>query len=465
MGRGPLTRFAVVALCLTVPAGFYVYGDITDAFPGVLTLHQDEGGPETGPPAQGEDYARADAAPLLPASATAVDPGVGADLQQRMDAHADLEVVDGNLSYAVIDAASGEVLAERDADTARTPASTVKLLVGAAALRTMDAETTLPTTAVLEGSTLTLVGGGDMRLTPEDVDTLARLTADLAEEQGVDGPVTLRLDDTLFGEPRNPAWGDNGPDGGWVAPITAIAVNEGRLDANQYGRKSTDPSMDAAELFAERLAEHGLEVDEDIARATAPEGAPSVQIQSEPLSELVAHTMLISDNTTSEVLGRLVARARGEEPTPAGAALAVEEEMLELAAERDLPTGGFDLHDTCGLAVDNRVPPALLAGVVADISTGSSPELEQLLTDVPISGLSGTLADRFDEDEATEARGLVRAKTGYLGGTATLAGVAALPDGRVVGYSIAVHGFDRADGVPAREAVDVIAAEIVRAPA
>ncbi|MGO2585315.1 MAG: D-alanyl-D-alanine carboxypeptidase, partial [Brachybacterium tyrofermentans] len=59
-------------------------------------------------------------------------------------------------------------------------------------------------------------------------------------------------------------------------------------------------------------------------------------------------------------------------------------------------------------------------------------------------------------------RGLVRGKTGYLGGAATLAGVVVLPDGRTAGYSIVVHGFDGADAVAAREAVDAVAAEMVK---
>src|SRR5699024_3488445 len=87
----------------------------------------------------------------------------------------------------------------------------------------------------------------------------------------------------------------------------------------------------------------------------------------------------------------------------------------------------------------------LLAAVLAQVSSGEAPRLEQILFDVPIAGLSGTLVDRFDTDDTAPARGLVRGKTGYLGGAATLAGVAVMPDGRTVGYSIVVHGFDGAD--------------------
>ncbi|MGO1686362.1 MAG: D-alanyl-D-alanine carboxypeptidase, partial [Brachybacterium sp.] len=143
---------------------------------------------------------------------------------------------------------------------------------------------------------------------------------------------------------------------------------------------------------------------------------------------------------------------------------AVEAEIRELAEELAVPAealASLELHDGSGLSRQNRVPPALLSAVLAQVASGEVPSLEQILFDIPIAGLSGTLAERFDAEGTDEASGLVRGKTGYLGGAATLAGVAVLPDGRTVGYSIVVHGFDGADADAARAAVDQIAAEMV----
>ena len=52
-------------------------------------------------------------------------------------------------------------------------------------------------------------------------------------------------------------------------------------------------------------------------------------------------------------------------------------------------------------------------------------------------------------------------RSDWLAGTAALAGVTALPDGRTVAFDILVHGFDGADALEARAAVDAVAAEIV----
>ena len=372
-------------------------------------------------------------------------------------------VADG-LAYSVVDADTGEVLADRDAATARVPASTLKLLTAAAVLRQYSGEEVLVTRAAVSDGTVTLQGGGDMTLSRHDLSELAAEAAALAREQGTE-QVSLVLDTSLIVGGANPAWGNNGPAGGWVTPTAALAVDAGWLDGQQYGPKSTDPAGEAAELFAELLTQEGLEVVGDITSGQAPMNVAAAEVSSEPISDLVRHTLLISDNTTAELLAHLVALSRGEETTPQGAAAAVEAEIRELAAELEVPAAELDaltILDGSGLSRDNRVPPALLSAVLAQVASGEVPRLEQILFDVPIAGLSGTLADRFDTGHAEPARGVVRGKTGYLGGAATLAGVALTPDGRSVGYSIVVHGFDGADADDARAAVDAVASEITR---
>lgn len=458
-------KATAIVLCAAVPAGFYLLGDLTDAFPGVLTIESEETAPVSGPPAQAESWDREPGE--VPTGAVASSPVLATqtDLQARMDAHADLPVVTDGLAYSVVDAATGEILAERDAATARAPASTLKLLTAAAVLRQYEGDEVLATKAAVEDGTVTLQGGGDMTLSEEDLRELAADTAVLAREQGTE-EVSLALDTSAITGGDNPAWGDNGPAGGWVTPTAALAVDEGWLDDEQYGPKSPDPAGDAAELFEELLADEGLEVTGEITSGQAPDSAAVAEVHSEPLAELVRHTLLISDNTTAELLAHLVAISRGEEPTPRGAAAAVEAEVRELAAELGLPEQELQdlaILDGSGLSRDNRVPPALLSAVLAQVTSGEAPRLEQILFDVPVAGLTGTLVDRFDTGDTASARGVLRGKTGYLGGAATLAGVAVMPDGRTVGYSIVVHGFDGDDADAARDAVDAVSSELTQA--
>lgn len=458
-------RTTAIVLCAAVPASFYLLGDLTDAFPGVLTLQSAQETSGTGPGAQAEEWERVTAPAPGPQVAPSTSPELADDLEERMSAQAALPVVDGNLAFSVVDAATGTVLASRDAETARTPASTLKLLTAAAVLRLYTGDEVLTTRATVQDGLITLQGGGDMTLSEEELEDLAAQAAELAAEQGTT-TIALALDASYLTGGSNPAWGNNGPDGGWVTPTASLAVHEGWLDGEQYGPKSTDPAGDAAELFAQLLTEQGLTVRGEVTAAKAPAEAPSVEVHSEPISQIVRHTLLISDNTTAELLAHLVADARGEETTPQGAAAAVEAEIRDLAAELGLDPQvleGLDIRDGSGLSRDDRVPPALLSAVLGQVASGDNPVLQQILFDVPIAGLSGTLVDRFDENDTEGARGLVRGKTGYLGGSATLAGVVVLSDGRTAGYSIVVHGFDGADAVDARAAVDEVAAEMVRA--
>jgi D-alanyl-D-alanine carboxypeptidase/D-alanyl-D-alanine-endopeptidase (penicillin-binding protein 4) len=447
-------RTTAVVMCAVVPVSFYVLGDLMDAFPGVLTVRSAEQAPAAGPRAVAEDWERVDPAAAIAPVGESPAPIDAADLQRRMNAKAELPVVAGGLAFSVVDAEDGAVLAERDSSTALVPASTLKLLTAAAVLRQYTGEEVLLTRATVQDGRVTLVGGGDMTLTDEDLRELATRTAQLATEQGT-ATVSLALDDSYLSGGANPAWGDNGTAGGWVTPTASLALDEGWLDGEQYGPKSSDPAGDAAARFAELLGEAGLEVTGEVSEGAAPEGAPAAEIASEPLSEIVRHTLLISDNTTAELLAHLVALSRGEETTPAGAAAAVEAEIRELGAEIGLPEedlAGLDLRDGSGLSRENRVPTALFAAVLAEVASGEVPALQQILYDVPVAALSGTLADRFGHDDDTLAAGQVRGKTGYLGGAATLAGVTVLPDGRTVG----------ADADAARAAVDDVAAEMVQ---
>lgn len=457
-----MRRGVAIALCAAIPIGFYAIGDATDAFPGVLTLEREHTGPVAAAPAAAESWERSTT--VLPLQAEGRAPtGPDRALAARLDAHASLPVVHGNLAYAVVDAGTGTVLASRDADTPRAPASTLKLLTAAAALRTLGAETTLTTRTVITGSTVTLVGDGDMTLTREKL-------ADLAEQTVARIPkaershVQLRVDDTALRGGENPAWGDNGRAGGWVAPTAALAVDEGMLDGQQYGPKSADPAMDAAKLFARLLAEKGVTVRGEVARGAVEADGPGGSVESAPLGEIVRHTLQISDNTTAELLGHLVARAEGRATTPQEAAAAVAEQIRRLAAEIGVPAediAKLRIADCSGLSQNTRVPPGLFAAVLARVVSGKLPVLEQILYDVPVAGLTGTLVDRFAQDRTRAARGLVRGKTGYLASTASLAGVTVLPDGRTVGYAILVHGFPGADADAARAAVDTVATELV----
>lgn len=470
MGRSFVAKAVSTMLLFALPGCFYLGADAVDAFPGVLTIHAQPAGPVAGVPASGEDLALARVASAP--SAKKADAG-RAELEAAMNAPASLPVVNGHLAYTVVDAKTGQVIAERDASTPRAPASTMKLVTALAATRVLGPDHRFSTTAVLSGSTLTLVGGGDMYLSADgsrtkdglpraSLGTLADQTARHLKAAGATS-VTLRVDDTYFAhDPVNPAWGDNGPSGGWVAPIMTLGIDGGRKDGTPYGPKSTDPAMDAARVYRAELEKRGIRVSADPARAQAPANATRVaRIESAPLNVVVEHTLLMSDNTMAELLARHTAKALGLPTTVEGAKSAVRKELEAVLAESGVPLDGTVIADNSGLSTSNRLSPSLLAHINAWAASSAPPDVRDMFAHVPVGGLSGTLAERFGGAKAVSGKGIVRGKTGYLGGVSSLSGTTVLADGRLVGYCIYVYGFDGAAAKEAKAAVDQIAAAMV----
>ena len=82
-----------------------------------------------------------------------------------------------HVGMLAVDAATGEVLYERNASDAFTPASTFKLLVGSAALARLGPAFTFVTEVDVSENTLVLRGGGDARLSAHDIGLAAQAVA------------------------------------------------------------------------------------------------------------------------------------------------------------------------------------------------------------------------------------------------------------------------------------------------
>ena len=322
----------------------------------------------------------------------------------------------------------------RTGDAVAIPASTTKVVTGAAALLALGPDHVFPT-RVTQGAgrnEVVLVGGGDpllarapdadpdVRAYPRraDLTTLARQTAQRLREDGVRA-VAVRYDDTLFSGPaENPTWEPDYVPDDVVTPTHALWADQGRA-VTGFSDRVPDPPATAAEVFAQALRKAGVRVREVSAGAAARNAPEVARVDSAPVSQIVEHLLEVSDNEATEVLLRHVGLAESGEGSIEAGRVGVRA-LLEAAG---VPFGATTLYDGSGLSRDNRMDPATLAGVLRLAADPGRPELGALLTGLPVAGFTGSLTNRMDMGPS-EGRGRVRAKTGTLKNIRSLAGVA-----------------------------------------
>lgn len=390
--------------------------------------------------------------PAGPAPRQPVRAGVTRQLRQALASPA----LGSRVRARIVDIASGAVLYDRGGAVAAAPASAAKLLT-AAALLAVRAPTDRLRTTVRAGAAgaVVLVGGGDPTLTgaargrPGSYPGAARITelADQLERADV-RPTRIIVDDALFSGPTvSPSWAAEDVPSGYAAPILALVSDGGRTSPAATTR-STQPDLAAGRELAAALGRRGLPVVRGRASSTARVLAT---VSSAPLAMLIEQMLLESDNVIAECLARQVALTEHQPTSFLGAAAAVRSVLRGLGID-----SGAGLVDGSGLAVRDRVSPAVLVAVLR--AATRTARLRELLAGLPVAAWSGTLARRYLGSSARTGAGVVRAKTGTLTGVSALAGLVHDRSGALLGFALIA---DTAPSTPAAEAaLDAVAAKL-----
>ncbi|HEY7487837.1 MAG TPA: D-alanyl-D-alanine carboxypeptidase/D-alanyl-D-alanine-endopeptidase [Streptosporangiaceae bacterium] len=391
-----------------------------------------------------------------------------------------MQLAGAPINAIVIDPTTRRVLYDQRSQIPLVPASTTKIVTSTAALAALGADHRLTTKVVTSGQNrIVLVGGGDPTLASRptsgfpkyaSLPDLAKRTAAALKAAGTKR-VRLDYDTSLYdGSRTGPGWKPNYIPEGSVAPVTALAVDEGRARPNICEEDATapraaNPPVAAAQKFAQLLSRRGIQArlgsqvsgggSGQVGRGSAATKSARqlAMVQSPPMTALVEHTLECSDNDLAEALARQVAIKQGRSADFAGAAQAVHQVLAGIGV-----ADGVQVYDGSGLSVRNRISPSALARIVALAASSRHPELRPVITGMPVAGFSGTLEDRYSGGGTHNGAGAVRAKTGTLSDVSTLAGLAYDADGRVLAFAFMVNNVKSV--AAARVALDRLASVV-----
>ncbi len=201
---------------------------------------------------------------------------------------------------------------------------------------------------------------------------------------------------------------------------------------------------DPAEAFAgaarAALMARGVEVWSGVAVA-GRDGTGEVRREDErvlartlspPLADVATVLMKMSQNLYAETLLRALGRGDGPGSVEAG-----RRAVGEVLEGWGLDPGALVQYDGSGLSRYNYVTANLIVGILRHLHDDPRHRAPFLAT-LPIGGVDGTIAGRF---EGTRAEGAVRAKTGSISNVRALSGYVSTRDGENLVFSIIANNF------------------------
>ena len=279
----------------------------------------------------------------------------------------------------IMDGAEKKVLSENKPDSLRIPASVLKLVTAAVAIQNLGAETRFTTSVrkMAKEDEILIRGSKDPFLTTSRA---------IADRYGHKNLLSL----LNKGNPDN---------------LKRIKIfYEGLYPKDIY---NLSVAMKNKKVKAKFIKVSSIQADE-IGRDEI------AAISSAPLGKIIEHLTLWSDNLVADRLADAAARKVGNPTTGKGLTTTYKDVLTSLGVTSE----GLKVRDGSGLSKKNQVSARMIVELLMTIRNDSrfSPIYEGL----PIAGKTGTLGNRFEK--APEAKGKVRAKTGWVNNSVTLAG-------------------------------------------
>jgi serine-type D-Ala-D-Ala carboxypeptidase/endopeptidase (penicillin-binding protein 4) len=391
----------------------------------------------------------------------------------------------------------------RNADQLFIPASNVKLLTTAAALKKLGPDYRRSTTIVQDSANnLRLIGQGD----PSFGDPQAQDLANQLKARGISRIPLLTLENIAIGSPTiNPNWEWGDLQAGFAPRINSLIFDqnaieitvtptrpgqplqwssdktialtidnqtrtvglsdeeftEGSIEGNvlqirgqlrlggdpdTFSVAIPNPSEHFAQRLRQRFAESGVAIDktsittEKATDKTTDKTTVLASVDSPPVSDLIKTANQNSTNLYAEILLRWL--ATGD----------LDSGLKALQTQLDLPREHYHLVDGSGLSRQDLVTPQALVTLLR--SHLPNPAYRNSLAQ---SAQHGTLKNRLPQ----LTPGQIQAKTGYITGALALSGYADRPNRQPLIFSILLN-HSQQDLLTQRNAIDAVAAAIAR---
>ena len=307
-----------------------------------------------------------------------------------------------NPAMILIDGTTGEVIYEKNSFSQRKPASVMKIFSGAVAIKYLDMQSRFTTNISLGVEEKTLVIQGSY-------DPWISLNHTVGRKMNRASLPYLAFNTLTAAKKSNK---------GSLKGMTVLYSGLYSQDVSNlkafWAKRGFKPVMKA------------VSSDETLLNASEL----TVGDQSPEVFEILDYMMLWSENNLAERLARLSARAAGNSFNDRGVAQVFE----SLLVEYGIDPSKLVTKDASGLSKENRVTASMLGQLLYHLR--KDPKYGLLYESLPVGGVSGTLRSRF-LTTAPSAVGLVRAKTGTLNGTVTLAGYVESTDREYVFVTLA----------------------------
>ena len=292
-----------------------------------------------------------------------------------------------NPAMILIDGTTGQVVYEKNSFSQRKPASVMKIFAGAATLKYLDPQSSFVTNISLGVEDRTLVISGSY-------DPWISLDHRVARKMKRTSLPYLAFNSLSAVKKAN---------NGSLKKITVLYSGLYSQDISNlkkfWAKRGFKPVMRA------------ITADESLLNS----GTLVVSDTSPQISEILDYMMKWSENNLAERLARLSSRASGSAFNSQG----ISDTFVKILTDLEIDASKLTVIDASGLSKENRITAAMMGELLFKLRKDEKYKL--LYESMPVGGVSGTLRSRF-LTTAPQAIGLVRAKTGTLNGTVTLAG-------------------------------------------